>query len=709
MEFLKNAFKNMTRNTGENAKMGEGLAEINHSSDQPNDEQALCSFVKGKLEEVRQSGSRTAQEGNWMTNYSYMLGFAGVVYDTTLKQYRVTLQGGGLKRNRVNVNKILPTVQRRQARLCKNRPKYEVRPDASTEQAREQARLEQNLIEFYYDKEHLDEKRLRMTVGLQQCGHYFMGVNWDTEKGRLMGKDEQEENGEVKKAFEYEGDVSIDIISPFEMFVDPLATEIENAQWLVRAKVRKLDYFQVNFERGHLVKEEGAWLLSAQNEMRIQSLVGQGPSQTGTQQQEKNSALEIAYYEKRSKKHPNGRLIIVANGILLHDGELPVGEFPFVKFDDIQIAGKFYSEAIVTHLRPIQDQFNRLLSKRTDWINKLVAGKYIAARGHAISQEAFTDQSGEILYYDPVPNASEPHAMQIPMIPQYAYAEEDKLNNMFYDIAGDSDISRGILPAAGIPAIGMQLLLEQDETRIGATTEQHEHSLARLGKLLLMYLEKFAKTKRLMKIADPNSVYDVTEWDGSKLKSDHDVIVSRGSLAPASRATHRNDIMNLYTSGLLGDPNDPSVKSKVLSMLEFGEISAVWSERALDEAQIRRTIKQIESEEIPEVYESDNHVLHYQKKNEFRKSEKFDTLTDTSKSILLANMEEHLHYLMKLTSPQFGLPVDDSEGANLMATESEGQSETEAALNDRLNDRMNAEGLTLPEPNAGIPEQGGQV
>lgn len=709
MEFLKNAFKNMTRNTGDNAKMGSGLAEINHTNDQPQDEQALCAFVKTKIEEVRQSGSRVAQEGNWMTNYSYMMGFSGVVYDTTLRQYRTTGLGGGLKRNRVNVNKILPTVQRRQARLCKNRPKYEVRPDASTEQAREQARLEQNLIEFYYDKEHLDEKRLRMAVGLQQCGQYYMGVSWNTEKGRLMGKDTQEENGEMKQEFEYEGDLSIDLVSPFEMFVDPLATELDDAQWMVRAKVRKLDYFQVNYERGHLVKEESAWLLSSQNEMRINSMVGGGPAQTGVMNNEKNSALEMAYYEKRTKKHPNGRLVIVANGILLHDGELPVGEYPFVKFDDIQIAGKFYSEAIVTHLRPLQDQFNRLLGKRTDWVNKLVAGKYIAARGHAISQEAFTDQSGEILYYDPVPNASEPHAMQVPMIPQYAYAEEDKLNNMFYDIAGDSDISRGQLPAAGIPAIGMQLLLEQDETRIGAITENHEHGFAKVGKLSLLYLEKFAKTKRLMKISDPNSVYDVTEWDGSKLKSEHDVIVTRGSLAPASRATHRNDIMNLFSAGLLGDPNDPSVKSKVLSMLEFGDLSAVWSERALDEAQIRKTIKQIEREEIPAVSESDNHVLHYQKKNEFRKSEKFDLLSLKAQSILLANMEEHLHYLMKITSPQFGLPVNDEEGATQMATQAEGQNEVEAKLNDQLNERMNAEGLTLPMPEAGIPGQGEQL
>jgi len=705
MDFLKRAMDALGKNqknslNPENNQLGEGLADIKYQSDQPEDETKLCTYIKGFVDEVRNTGSRTAHEGIWMTNYAYMLGFDGVYYDTGARQYRPVNGNsfGGLRRDRVHCNKILPTVQRRQARLCKNRPKYEIRPDSATEKARAQARLELNLLEYYHDKNQLDAKRLLMTTGLQQCGHYFMKVRWDGCAGRRM----KSPTGE----YEYEGDLKIDLVSPFEVFVDPIATTLEDAQKMCQAKVRKLEYFRKTYKRGYLVKEENAWLLSAQYEMRIQSMVSGGPGQTGIQTAEKDTAIELAYYERPTKKYPNGRLCITANGVLLHDDELPVGEFPFVKFDDISIAGKFYPEAIVTHLRPIQDQYNRTISKRARWLNILLAGKYLAARGAGMSQEAMTDQSGEIVWYDVVPNAPNggaPMAMNIPVIPAYAYTEEDKLNQMFYDIAGDSDISRGILPAAGIPAIGMQLLLEQDETRIGATTEQHEHAIAELGRIELKYLEKFALTERLMKISDPNSQYDVVKWDGSMLKSEHDVIVIRGSLAPASRATNRNDIMNLYQAGLLGDPNDPAVKSKTLERLEFGDTSDIWNERALDEQQINKTIKQIEAEIIPEVNEADNHVLHYKKKNDYRKSEKFDLMTERAQAILEANMEEHMAYLQKLTSPQFGLPVEDEAGAEDAAGQMEGQTRTEAELNDRLDSQMEAEGIEgvpIDDPNA---------
>lgn len=652
MDFLKKAFDKM---------MGTNLGPIKDVSEQPKDQTDLVGYIKSKVQEVRQTGSRVSQEGVWMTNYAYLMGFDSVYYDTNTRQYRMTGNAQStLRRDRVHVNKVLPTCQRRQARICKNAPKWEIRPDNATQEAKDQARFEKNLLEYYIDKERVLQKRQDMMMGLQQCGHYYLLPYWNDEKGELLQSETIDpETGESKTEYEHEGDLGIDLVSPFEIFVDPLATTIEDAQWAVRAKVRKIDYFRTRYpERGALVKEEDAWLLSAQYEMRIQSLTGQGPSQTGIVTQMQHAAIEMIYWEKPSKNHPKGRQIICANGVLLEEKELPIGEIPLVKFDDVPITGKYYSEAIVTHLRPIQDQYNRLISKRAQWTNKLLAGKYMAARGTELQQEAMTDQSGEIVYYTPVPNAPNagaPTAMNIPVMPQYAYAEEDKLNEMFYDIAGEGEISRGILPAAGIPAIGMQLLLEQDETRISTVTAQHEYAFARLGRFILMYLEKCVKNERLLKIADPNFQYVVKHWTGEDVISKHDVIVIRGSTAPSSLAVKRNEIMNVWQSGLLGNPADPNVQQKVLQSLEFGDVSGVWEDQSIDMAQIKTTLQQIEKGIQPEVNELDNHALHIQEKNRYRKSEKFATLEPLIQALLINDIESHVRELMKITAPQFGM------------------------------------------------------
>lgn len=674
-DFLAKAFSKMT---------GE-LGEIKDASDQPQDQIDLIAHIKSKIQDVRTSGSRVAQEGIWMTNYAYLMGYDSVYYDTSARQFRATGQGTRtINRNRLFVNKILPTCQRRQARLTKNPPKWEIRPDAASETAKDQARFEGNLLDYYMDKEKVLQKRQEMMMGLMQCGHFYMGVSWNDEKGEFLTKPKAQETTiatnalsneamaeqETELEYEYEGDIDVEVISPFEIFADPLATTLEESKWVIRAKVRKIDYFRDRYpERGALVKEEGAWLLSSQYEMRIQSLTGQGPAQTGIENQMKHCAIEMIYWERPSKKYPKGRQVICANGVLLEDKDLPCGEIPLAKFDDVPITGKYYSEAIVTHLRPIQDQYNRLITKRAEWTNRLLAGKYMAARGSELMQESMTDQSGEIVYYTPVPNAvnsGAPTAVSLPVIPQYAFTEEDKLNAMFYDIAGEGEISRGILPAAGIPAIGMQLLLEQDETRVSTVTSQHEYALAHLGKIMLTYLEHYVTNERLLKIADPHSQYVMTKWTGSDLKSKHDVLVVKGSTAPRSLAVKRNEIINLWQQGLLGNPADDKVRQSVLQRLEFGDISGAWQDQSIDMAQIKKTMELIEMGVTPEVNELDNHALHIQEKNRFRKTDGFDQMDSNTQAILLADIEAHVQALMKITAPQFGMnpnPENDMNAA----------------------------------------------
>jgi len=678
MDFLKKAFDKMTG----------GLSEVKDASDQPQDQINLIAHITGKIQDVRTSGSRVAQEGIWMTNYAYLLGYDSVYYDSSARQFRATGMGSRtINRNRLFVNKILPVCQRRQARITKNPPKWEIRPDDSSEKAKDQTRFEKNLLDYYMDKERVLQKRQDMMMGLMQCGHFYMGVNWNDEKGEFLTKPKSGPdgipqlgpNGEPEMEYEWEGDIDVEVISAFEIFADPLATTLDQAQWVIRAKVRKIDYFRERYpDRGHLVKEEGAWLLSAQYEMRIQSMTGQGPAQTGIETQMKHCAIELIYWEKKSKKFPKGRQVICANGILLEDKDLPCGEIPLSKFDDVPITGKYYSEAIVTHLRPIQDQYNRLITKRAEWTNRLLAGKYMAARGSELMQESMTDQSGEIVYFTPVPNAPNsgaPTAVNVPNIPQYAYAEEDKLNDMFYDIAGEGEISRGILPAAGIPAIGMQLLLEQDETRISTVTAQHEYAFATLGKLMLLYLEHYVTNDRLLKITDPHTQYVVKKWSGVDLKSKHDIIVLRGSTAPQSLAVKRNEIMNLWTQGLMGDPTDPQVRQAVLQRLEFGDISAVWEDQSVDMAQIKKTMELIQIGVVPEVNELDNHALHIQEKNRFRKTESFDSLDAEKQAILINDIESHVRALMQITAPQFGMnPNAENEldqSTDLLATDAE--------------------------------------
>lgn len=638
------------------AAFGGEKKPITRPEDQDKEEVELATFVKNKVEEVRTNANRITHEGIWMTNTAYLIGYDSVFYDTTTRTFRPINRGQStILRNRIQANKIISATQNRLARICKQPPRYEVRPESSSQEDKDAATLGLDLLNAVWDDQKINKKRLELMMWVQQCGHGFIKVCYDSTLGKpLFDPITGEDTGDK------EGAVRVDVVSPFEVFTDPLAKTIEEAQWLVQAKVRKLEYFKTHYpEMGDAVKPEDAWLLSAQYELRINSMTQAGPAGGSTTAAMKNCAIELAYYEAPSSQWKRGRMIIVANGVVLENKELPIGEIPFAKFDDILIAGKFYSESCITHARPIQDQYNRNLRKTADWVNRLLAGKYIAAKGQNLITEAINDQSGEVVEYTPVNGAQEPHAMQIPQIPGYVFTDRQALEKELYDVFGLSEVSRGQMPSAGIPAVGMQLLVEQDETRIGVEVENHEHAFAKVGGMILKYIAKTYKTKRNLKKKNKTGDYTFQDYVGDDLKENFDVTVVRGSTIPNNKFLKRQEVMNAYTQGLLGDPNDPAVKENVMSMLEFGDTTAMWEDHAIDMQQINRTIATIEAGGEPEIHELDNHALHVKIKNRYRKSDKFELLDPMAQAILLQDIEKHLQSQMELMSPGSTKPDEE--------------------------------------------------
>lgn len=611
--------------------------------DQSSEEIDLVRGVRKNLEESRSSANRIAHEGIWMTNIAYCLGYDGLMYNTTSRQFQpINRASAYLRKNRIHANKILPTLQNRLARLSQNPPQYEIAPESNGTEDKDAARLSQQVLDTLVDQCEINKKRLFLYMWVQQCGHAYIHVKWDPTLGDVMVLPD----GSLGR----QGDIRVDVESPFSVFPDPFAKTDDDAEYLIMAKVRQLDYFKAQYpDRGSLVKEEGTWLLSAQYESRVNSLNSRGPSQGGMSDALKNSAIEMVKYEKPSSKFINGRMIIAANGILLDTKELPVGEITLTKFDDTIIGGKYYSETPVTHARPIQDQYNETLRRRAEWTKRLLAGKYKAPRGSGIAQESGNDESGEILYYNVVPSAmgANIEPLPVPTIPEYAYKEEDRLDNLINYIFGIGDVSRGILPSASIPAIGAQLLQEQDQTRISVITELHERSWAKVFRHMLKHVESGYEIARKMKLAGPNSEYIVTELHGRMLRGNNDVRVKRGSTQPNSMTLKRQDIVNTLSLGLLGDPKtDPEVASKVLESLEFGHTQDIWQDLMIDKSQIKRGMDAMMRGEFVQVDQKDNNVLWCQELNRFRKGDKYANLPDPIRALLEANLEDRLNVLL---------------------------------------------------------------
>ena len=640
------SISDITRSLFKSFDQTEDLPPIERADDQSLEERKIVTYVRDKIDQTRQTNSRIATEGVYLTNVAYLLGFDGVYFDSTYRQFKNVDPKRKLSRNRFKVNKILPTIQNRLARITQSPPKYDVRPESSTTDDKDAARLGLEVLTCKLDELRFEEKRQDLHMATMQGGVAYAQVYWNPNTGKPMI---DPITGEMAG---YEGDVDIEILNCLEVFPDPLAKSLDDARWVIKAKVRKLDYFRERYPRGNAVKEEDAWLMSSFYDLKSNALTNVGVAGANVSEQMKNSAIELVYMEKRCKEYPNGRVIVVANGILLEDKELPIGEFDIIKFDDILIGGRYNSEAIITHLRPIQDQYNVLRNKCADWVKKMLAGKYLAAKGSGLGQEAITTESGEVVEYNPVPNAAPPVPMNIPMIPNYVYEDLQVLDNEFNLVAGLGEVSQGNAPGSNMPWRAMALLQEQDQTRISVSTKRNEIGYAKIGSCILKYISKYYEMPRIIKLAGDGLEYAVKEFVGSQINGNTDVIVVPGSTVPSSKVLKRQDIINTYQMGLLGDPMDPKLRSKVLNMLEYGEVAEMWKEQALDMAQIKKTLEAIENGDEPQLNEWDNHSLFLTEMNSYRKTDKYSQLSEDSKKLFQFIVEWHTQAIVNLTQPE---------------------------------------------------------
>lgn len=649
---------------GENTGNEDGapLGPIQDVQEQTPEEVQLYGYIKSKLEDIRSNPNRLALENNYLTNVAYLMGFSGVRFDASTRQFRNVDVKTRVNSPRYRINKILPVVQNRLARICQSPPKYDVRPNSNDSQDKDAARLGLKVLNDVFDKQYFTEKRQELHMSAMQGGHAYIQCLWDSTIGKpLIDPLTGNQSG-------YEGDIRIEVHNCLEIFPDPLAKRLEDAQFIIKAKVRKLDYFRTKYpERGQAVKEEDAWLISSIYDLKANGLSGNsGGSQ---ESQMKNAAIEIVYYERRCEKYPNGRMVVGASGVILEDKELPIGEYDIFKADDIIIGGRYNPEAIITHLRPIQDQYNMTRGRCGDWVRLNLSGKYLAAKGAGLSQEAINNATSEVVEFNPVPNAPPPQAMTIPVIPSYVYEEISTLDNEFDRTSGIGETSQGKLESASMPGNLGQLLQEQDQTRLSIQTTRNEITYSKLGSAVLKYASKYYIVERLLKSAGDGLEYAVKEFKGEDLKGNTDAFCIPGSTVPNSKVLKRQDIINTYQMGLLGNPQDPKLQAKVLKMLEFGDVAEMWKTQALTEANIKKAIEQIEQGEIPTYHELDNHPMYIQELNDYRLGDKYLALDQAKKAVFDVFLETHIQGQVRLTNP---MVPDKQQMAETMVQTMEG-------------------------------------
>lgn len=450
-------------------------------------------------------------------------------------------------------NHLAPIVATRLAKLGRVQPGLSVRPATSDNADQAAAKLSTQLLKGFCAAVDMNRLVREASMWMETCGTAFIKSTWNREAGRVIGN----VNGKVVR----EGDLQVTVVPAYEIYPDSVTrTDIDRCQSVIHAKAYTVD--EIYRLWGVRVEGRTVDVFSMDNSGVVEGGAGYNPGYSTIQRGKMDEAeIVLEWMERPSPEQPEGRLAIVAGDVLLHLGPLPwrVGEYgergiPLARMICESNPGYLFGVSVVERCIPIQRAYNAVQNRIHEFIARATIGVLVAEEGTVVNEEVLDDgiPPGSVLEVQR--GATFPQWMQSPPIPQALLEERESLENQFILISGTSEIARNSqLPSSAISGVAIELLKEQDDTRISQTAENIRDAVRRCGVIWIRLLRQFVTTARLTRVAGEDMDVRVDMWRGSDLTSD-DVVIDTDNELSNTPAQRKNTALELYKAGLFTDP-----------------------------------------------------------------------------------------------------------------------------------------------------------
>ena len=588
--------------------------------------------------------ARKSLEMQWQLNINFMMG----------NQYSFIAPNGGIKEDEKQYfwqekevfNQIAPIVETRISKISSSLPNVTVVPASMEEADFESAKLSKQILASVSNRLNLMDIEKTATTWSEICGTSFYKVIWNTNSGKMVATDEI--GNKIK-----EGDVQIEVVSPFEIFPDNLSCErLEDMNSIIHA--RAVDIDQIRSEWGVDVDAEEVCAFTLENTLNnIGGLGYDAHIRKVANIELGHHCVLIERYIRPSKNLPNGRLTVVAGGKLLFDGELPYlndelqgRTFPFVKQISNYMPGNFFGVSVVDRLIPVQRAYNAVRNRKHEYFNRTVMN-VLAVEDGSVDTDSLEIEGlspGKVLVYRQ--GSKMPELMQNPKANIDFEAEENRLLDEFKTISGVSDMmTKSVAQYTNMSGVALELLAEQDSTRLATAIDSTRLAVKTVAKYLLRLYKQYAVLPRLLKISGSGGSVEMHYWDQNEICSD-DVVFDTSTDAMDSLAQRRTMLFDLINKGLMFDQDgkfSQTMRKKCLDLLGFG----MWENTVdLTELQINHAreenIKLTKGEKIT-LLPIDDHKLHIDQHIAFILSgELKDKANKTQiEKQLLSHIEEH--------------------------------------------------------------------
>jgi hypothetical protein len=344
------------------------------------------------------------------------------------------------------------------------------------------------------------------------------------------------------------------------------------------------------------------------------------------------------------KKWPKGLLLITAGGRVLYKGDLDSCDdklpYTFIKYREIP--GMYWGASMFTDLIQLQKRVNAIDSHIVQNRKQMVSSQWLVPEGSAISH--IDGRSGLIIRWSPSTTAGfKPEKMMGTPVSQQVLNEREQTISDMEEISGAREILQGGTPPGPETGAAIERLQEQAFRRFKPAISRWRQGLADHAKRKLMLIQKYWDEPRMVRTHGENKDTESEYLSKSSINTAEDMEIRVSVGLDFSDASKRDRITEALGSGLLGDPNSPEVRGKVLAKLG---IEGFDSEYILDAKKARRALQAIQkSEDPPEILEVDNHIVQFQIFRDHMMTTEFEGAEQPIKDAITARAMEHKGFM----------------------------------------------------------------
>lgn len=478
-------------------------------------------------------------------------------WDRFYKMYRGVLEETNYPwQSNIWVPLSFSTIETVVPRLVSNRPQIDILPREPNDE--KYAQLMGKVIDYQWDQMNMNVLLPEAVKEMCIYGTVILKAYWYKEESNVIDKqmvDEQmpelgqvevEENKTIYNA------PKVEVVDLYDFFVDPKATTIDNAEWVIHRSMRSLDYLHEMMEDGKyknikLLEDEASSFAGWDDEkqMRRNTIGISMPVE-----QKNDKLIEILEY------WTDERVVTVANRkIIIRDQENPFrhGKKPFIVCVDQKIPHEFYGMGELEPIETLQYELNDRRNQRMDNVTLILNRMWLVQNGKNVDEDELVSDAGGVVHTD------DPNAIQqliLPDVTSSSYQEETIIKADIQQTSGVTDFTRGMSSdaLANDTATGISLLQEASNARFRLKIQNIEDMmLKRLGEFMVSMNNQFLSEETTIRIVGEEGK-EFQTIKPEDIKGNFDVSVQAGSTIPGNETIMKKQIMEMYKL-FAGDPD----------------------------------------------------------------------------------------------------------------------------------------------------------